>query len=55
MMNIELEDVECSGRVLKCIIRTLPRETVKDHNNLMVCRTADLGFNPTQTCFPCIS
>jgi len=51
-MNIELEDVECSGRVLKYVIPTLPIEAVEDHNNLMVSRTAYLGFNPIQIFFP---
>jgi len=54
-MNIELENVECSGRVLKCVIPSLPRETVEYLNNLMVSRTAYLGFNPTQIFFPCLS
>jgi len=53
-MNIELEDAKCSGRVVKCIIPTLTRETVDEHINFMVCQTADLGFNPTQIFFPCL-
>ena len=54
-MNIELEDAECSEHVLKCIITTLPRETVKGNNNLMVSQTAYVGFNPTQIFFPYLS
>jgi len=54
-MNIELEDAECGGRVLNCIIPMLPRETVEDHNNLIVCRTADVGFNLNQIFFPYLS
>jgi len=55
VMNIELEDAECSEHVLKCIITTLPRETVKGNNNLMVSQTAYVGFNPTQIFFPYLS